>query len=132
MCKFQGHQTYNKFYTSDREKRLFSLKGPDNKPERWKLYKFMLENMNDEQRFQTTYRLCQDVLNGVVEGQVRLGPAESFCLLQDTLACLASEEIKLSSLKNKQDEDEGVTEEDMKGALMVAAKKTIISQESHF
>ena len=48
--------------------------------------------------------------------------------VQDALACLASEEIKLASLKNKADEDEGVTEEDMRGALVAAAKKTIISQ----
>ena len=48
--------------------------------------------------------------------------------MQDALACLASEEIKLASLKNKADEDEGVTEEDMRGALVAAAKKTIISQ----
>lgn len=68
----QGHQTYNKFLISDREKQLFSMRGSENRSERAKLYKFMLENMNDEDRFQTTYRLCQDVLNGVVEGQVRI------------------------------------------------------------
>jgi len=55
-------------------------------------------------------------------------------LLQDTLACLSSEEIKLASLKAKHDEDEASAdplEADQnaaaRGALIVAAKKTIIS-----
>ena len=77
----QGHETYNKFIVSEREKQLFSMKGPRFKAERFHLYKFMLENMSDEHRFQTTYRLCQDVLNGIVEGGVTLGE-ESFCLLR--------------------------------------------------
>ena len=88
----------------------------------------MLENMNDEDRFKTTYNICNDVLKGVAEGSVRLEGRSAFCLLRDALACLASEEIKLASLKNKADEDEGITEEDMRGALVAAAKKTIISQ----
>ena len=57
-----------------------------------------------------------------------IGHPGPFLIAQDALACLASEEIKLASLKNKADEDEGVTEEDMRGALVAAAKKTIISQ----
>ena len=53
-------------------------------------------------------------------------------MLQDTLAILASDEIKLASLKSKQ---EGEHEEpiddphaEMAGQLMAAAKKKIISQ----
>ncbi len=128
--EYEGHETYNKFAISEREKRLFSLKGDANRSARRRLYRFMLENMNDEHRFQLTYRLCQDVLNGVVEGQVVLdGRENSFCLLQDALACLASEEIKLASLKNKPDEDEVGNEEDAQGAAVVALlRKNIISQ----
>lgn len=66
---------------SEREKQLFSLKGLNHKADRAKLYKFMLENMNDEERFHTTYRLCQDVLNGAVEGHVSLDD-KSYGLLQ--------------------------------------------------
>ena len=39
----QGHETYNKFIVSEREKQLFSMKGPRFKAERFHLYKFMLE-----------------------------------------------------------------------------------------
>ena len=50
----------------------------------------------------------------------------AFCLLQDTLACLASEEIKLASLKSKAEEDpDGITQE-AKNDMVI--KKTIISQ----
>ncbi len=135
--EYEGHQTYNKFVVSDREKELFSLKGPEHRAERAKLYKFMLEHMTDEDRFQTTYRLCQDILNGAVEGQVKIDKVSNG-LLQDTLACLASEEIKLASLKSRQDEDDlapggagdpNLAEEDFRGpAMAFAVKKTIISQ----
>merc|ERR1719466_312671 len=82
--------------------------------------------MNDEQRFQTTYRLCEDVLGGVVEGTVSLSPA-SMPLLKDTFYCLASDSIKLASLKSKGDEDAPETEQEMAGKVLEAAKKTIIS-----
>merc|ERR1719495_2664272 len=89
-----------------------------------KLYKFMLEHMSDEDRFQTTHKLCQDILNGCVEGSVDLKAPNAHELLQDTLACLASEEIKLASLKSKAEATAG----DVAGAVLAAAKKTIISQ----
>eukprot|EP00095_Tigriopus_kingsejongensis_P003824 maker-scaffold2482_size15237-snap-gene-0.3 protein:Tk03824 transcript:maker-scaffold2482_size15237-snap-gene-0.3-mRNA-1 annotation:"condensin-2 complex subunit d3" len=129
--EYESHETYNKFNISEREKRLFSMRGPEYRHDRMKLYKFMLENMSDEQRFQTTYRLCKDILGGAVEGQVILG-LESFDLLQDAFACLSCEEIKLASLKSKVDEDEGQpssqTDDDMSGAIQSALKKNLISQ----
>ena len=86
-------------------------------------------------RFQTTHKLCQDILNGCVEGSVKLNVANAHELLQDTLACLASEEIKLASLKAKNDGEEVgdpnveiPTADDVAGAVLAAAKKTIISQ----
>merc|ERR1711994_268445 len=94
-----------------------------------KLYRFMLENMSDGQRFQTTFKLCKDILQGAVEGSVKLTGKESFELLQDTLACLASDEIKLASLKTRHDdigEMDGTP--DVEGAVASAVKKAIISQ----
>ena len=46
----QGHQTYNKFAISAREKKLFSMRGEANRQDRTKLYRFMLEHMSDEDR----------------------------------------------------------------------------------
>ena len=78
--------------------------------------------------------MCQDILNGCVEGSVDLKAPNAHELLQDTLACLASEEIKLASLKSKAEGMEEVdpnaeaTAGDVAGAVLAAAKKTIISQ----
>merc|ERR1712223_151261 len=127
--EYKDHQSYNKFVVSDHERELFSLVGAKNKSARMKLYRFMLENMSDDQRFQTTFKLCKDILQGAVEGSVKLTGKESFELLQDTLACLASDEIKLASLKIRHDdigEIDGTP--DVEGAVASAVKKAIISQ----
>ena len=45
--EYTGHQSYNKFVDSESERKLFSLVGAEGKPQRMKLYKFMLEHMDD-------------------------------------------------------------------------------------
>ena len=123
---YRGHATYNKLVMTDQEREMFSLSGEARAADRARLYFFMLDAMTDEQRFQTTYRLCQDVLGGAVEGAVELGVA-SHALLQDTFLCLSSDHIKLHSLKTRQGEEEGDTEQEMAGKVMEAAKKKLIS-----
>ena len=124
---YTSHPTYNKTTSTDKEKELFNLSGEKNGKEREKLYLFMLESMSDEQRFQTTYRLCQDVLGGVVEGTLPVNAA-SLPLLRDTFACLSSDQIKLQSLKTRAGgEDEPETEQEMAGKVLEAAKKKLIS-----
>lgn len=127
--EYEDHPKYNKFIISEREKKLFSLKGEQNRASRMKLYRFMLEHMEDTDRFETTHRLCRDILNGTVEGVIALDERATG-LLQDCFACLASDEIKLSSLRSKAEDDTDNTmgEVDMQGAIMQAAKKTLISQ----
>ena len=131
---YEGHDTYNKMPVSDKEKELFSLKGKDNQETRMTLYKFMLDHMNDENRFQITYNICKDILNGVVEGGVKLSNPSALELLQDALACLASDEIKLASLKAKQDDGndfdantETNLEQQGRELVEAALKKKIIS-----
>ena len=124
---YTGHPTYNKTATTDQEKELFNLSGEKNEKEREKLYLFMLDSMSDEHRFQTTYRLCQDVLGGVVEGTLPLNAA-SLPLLRDTFNCLSSDQIKLQSLKTRAGgEEEAETEQEMAGKVLEAAKKKLIS-----
>merc|ERR1719470_556328 len=48
-------------------------------------------------------------------------------LLRDTFYCLASDSIKLASLKSKGGEDEAENEQEMAGKVLEAAKKVIIS-----
>ncbi|XP_076344114.1 condensin-2 complex subunit D3-like [Tachypleus tridentatus] len=122
---YLSHNMYNKFNQTDREVQLFSLRGSDNQEKRMTLYRFMLENINDEERFYLNLKLCQDVLGAVTDGIIPLSQ-ESEGLIQDALAILCCEEIKLSSLTSSvQDE---VEDGDMAGAIVATAKKTIISQ----
>jgi len=124
---YTDHPTYNKTATTEQEKELFNLSGEKNSKEREKLYLFMLDSMSDEHRFQTTYRLCQDVLGGVVEGTLPLN-AVTLPLLRDTFNCLSSDQIKLQSLKSRTGgEEEAETEQEMAGKVMEAAKKKLIS-----
>ncbi|CAH1786833.1 unnamed protein product, partial [Owenia fusiformis] len=123
---YDQHNVYNKFSQGDREKKMFSLKGPENCKKRMMIYKFMLEHMNDEQKFNLTGKICQDILGGVVDGVLALD-ANSNALLQDTLAILCCKEMKLASMKSKPQEDI-VDQQDMQEAVMTAAKKTIITQ----
>ena len=60
--RFEEHESYNKFKQSKEEIELFSMEGPENSKDRMMLYKFMLDHMPDDQRFETTHRLCQDIL----------------------------------------------------------------------
>jgi len=116
-----------KVVLTDKEKKMFSLVGEENKDARRNLYKFMLENMSDTHRFTTTHRLCQDILNGVVEKTIRLEGAGND-LLKDTLYILASDEIKLASLKSRgggEDEEGG---DNLEAALVAATKRQIITQ----
>lgn len=58
------------FFSSNREKRLFSLKGRARKGLRVQIYKFLLEHFTDEQRFNITSKISQNVLGtaGASEG----------------------------------------------------------------
>ena len=122
---FTEHSSFNKFTMSDKERQLFDLSGDQKMEKRRNLYRFMLENMDDEHRFKTTYKLCQDILNGVVDGHLKISPA-SLPVLRDTFHCLSSDDIKLSSLKSKAGEDD--PDLDQAGMILEAGKKAIISK----
>ncbi|XP_067127174.1 condensin-2 complex subunit D3-L-like [Centruroides vittatus] len=120
---YTSHSSYNKFTQRKEEAELFALNGSKNKCNRMILYKFMLENMNDEERFKLNLKLCQDILSAVPE-TIPLNQ-ESAGLLQDALSILCCDEIKLTTLTSSvQDE---VEDGDVAAAIVATAKKTIIS-----
>ena len=121
---FTEHSSFNKFAMSEKERQMFDLSGEQKTDKRRSLYRVMLEHMDDEQRFKTTYKLSQDVLNGVVEGDIKISPS-SVPLLQDTFYCLSSDAIKLSSLKGKASDDD--PDMDQAGIILEAGKKAVIS-----
>ncbi|XP_043235483.1 condensin-2 complex subunit D3-like [Amphibalanus amphitrite] len=126
--EYEDHESYNKLAQTAREREVFSLKGPEQRPRRMLVYKFMLEHMPDDQRFQMSHKLCQDILGGVVDGKIALSAA-SVPLLRDTLALLSCDEIKLQSLKTSPEDAEPATDASgMAEVFQAVAKKTLISQ----
>ncbi|KAK7500453.1 hypothetical protein BaRGS_00008360, partial [Batillaria attramentaria] len=123
---YSKHTVFNKYEQTEREKEMFSLKGKDNRGNRLKLYRFMLEHMEDEHRFNLTAKISQEVLGAFVDGILPFDE-DSHNLLQDTLAILSSKEIKLASLRSKPME-EPTDEMELANAAMATVKKTLITQ----
>ncbi|KAI9554187.1 hypothetical protein GHT06_019459 [Daphnia sinensis] len=124
---YKGHPTYNKFALTERERKLFSIAGQQNAERRFQIYQFMLQNIDDEARFQLTFRLTRDVLHGVVEDVMSLKKPSTEAVLKDALAVLSSEDIKLASLAAST-EDDPVEKEDIAQAIVQSTKKAIIAQ----
>ncbi|XP_007946926.2 condensin-2 complex subunit D3 [Orycteropus afer afer] len=126
---YEKHEKYNKFPQSEREKRLFSLKGKTNKEKRTKIYKFLLQHFTDEQRFNITSKICLSILACFVDGILPLD-MEANELLSDTFEVLSSKEIKLLAMSSKPDKDLLIEEDDLALAnvVMQEAQKKLISQ----
>ncbi|XP_077978206.1 condensin-2 complex subunit D3-L-like [Glandiceps talaboti] len=124
--EYSKHSVFNKFSQSEREKKLFSLKGKGNAAKRMVIYRFLLDQMSDEHRFQLTAKLCQEILGGVVENVIPYDE-DSCDLLKDALTVLASKEIKLKSLKRKPTDDAEDGDMDMAGAAEHKIKTAVIS-----
>ncbi|XP_052213027.1 condensin-2 complex subunit D3-like isoform X2 [Dreissena polymorpha] len=124
---YRDHAVYNKFSQTEKDRHIFSLKGEQNARFRDKLYKFLLEHMSDDHRFQIQSKLVQEVLGGIVDNILPIN-ADTSELLKDVLAILSCKEIKLSSLKVKPTEEVATDEQEMAAVVIATAKKTIITQ----
>ncbi|XP_012865287.1 PREDICTED: condensin-2 complex subunit D3 [Dipodomys ordii] len=126
---YEKHEKYNKFPQSEREKRLFSLKGKTNKGRRMRIYKFLLEHFTDEQRFNITSKICLSILACFADGILPLD-MEASELLSDTFDVLSSKEIKLLAMRAKPCKDLLLEEDDMALAnvVMQEAQIKLISQ----
>ena len=146
---YRGHPSFNRFALTDRERKLFSIaglffkflssfgvmllltrvfhSGQSHSKQRFQIYLFMLQNLDDEARFQLTFRLSRDILFSVVEGVMPLKNSSTEAVLKDTLAILACEDIKLASLKTTTEEDP-IDKEDIAQAIVQSTKKAIIAQ----
>jgi condensin-2 complex subunit D3 len=61
------------------------------------IYEIFLRNMTMEQRFQTTAKICQEILGDILDGKLSLSSSSD--ILKDALLILASKDIKLSTIK---------------------------------
>lgn len=117
---YKQHPTYNQFSQTEQERILFSLAGKDSRKKRLQIYLFLLSGFPDEQKFQTTAKICQEILGGIVDGVLPL--RESTELLADALSILSSKEIKINTQANI-----NIAEDDEEEAL-AAAKQKILSK----
>ncbi|KAM4609588.1 condensin-2 complex subunit D3-L-like [Discoglossus pictus] len=126
---YDKHEKYNKFPQTEREKALFSLKGKENKDRRMKIYRFLLEHFTDEQRFNLTTKISQNVLACFVDEVLPID-MDANELLSDIFEIMCCKEIKLSAMRAKPGEDIGVDDDEMAmaNAVMQAAQKKLISQ----
>uniref|UniRef100_A0A915JEC8 Condensin complex subunit 1 C-terminal domain-containing protein n=1 Tax=Romanomermis culicivorax TaxID=13658 RepID=A0A915JEC8_ROMCU len=89
------------------------LSGADHRDKRNYLYSFMLQYFTDQQRFQTTTRICQEILGVLVDENAAHEISDE--ILYDCLNILSCKEIKLTSL-NKQQAAESTIADDEESA----------------
>ncbi|XP_043338941.1 condensin-2 complex subunit D3 isoform X1 [Cervus canadensis] len=127
FTSYEKHESFNRFPQSEREKRLFSLKGGKNRERRMRIYKFLLEHFTDEQRFNITSRIFENVLACFADGDLPLD-MEASELLSDTFEVLSSKEIRLQALRARADKEQLGEEEELaqaRAALQESQKKLL-------
>ncbi|KAL1499117.1 hypothetical protein AB1Y20_013629 [Prymnesium parvum] len=77
------------------ERAVFELPGEAHQRRRLQILRALLSHMTDEQRLQTTAKLCHEVLAALPDGQLDLHAAH--WVVSDTLMLLICKEIKLSA-----------------------------------
>uniref|UniRef100_S4R8W0 Non-SMC condensin II complex, subunit D3 n=1 Tax=Petromyzon marinus TaxID=7757 RepID=S4R8W0_PETMA len=127
---YEKHEKYQFNQTErNREKHLFSLKGSHNKSKRMTIYRLLLEHLTDEQRFNLSTKLAQNILGSFVDGMLALD-MEAADLLSDIFSVLCCKEIKLV-VSRARPADEELPEDGemaMANAVMQVAQKKLISQ----
>eukprot|EP00039_Didymoeca_costata_P023239 m.6441 g.6441 ORF g.6441 m.6441 type:complete len:1373 (+) comp3533_c0_seq2:124-4242(+) len=120
----QTHAAYNKFKQTDYDMKQFSFAGISKQNHRLRIYNFMLSNMNDFDKLQTSQRVCQEILSPIAEGEIQVANnTEMEGVLKDALRILASEDMKLRTRAVDDAEDD--TE---MAAKANAAKATLITK----
>uniref|UniRef100_A0AAR2KRM9 Condensin-2 complex subunit D3 n=1 Tax=Pygocentrus nattereri TaxID=42514 RepID=A0AAR2KRM9_PYGNA len=120
---YEKHKKYNKFPETESQKNKLSLKGQMNQGKRFRIYRFLLKNFTDEQRFNITTRISQDILAYFVDSELPLD-AEGAELLADVFDVLSLKEVKLTAMSGPASGDEP-SEDEMAAAKAVLQKKLV-------
>ncbi|KAG7313918.1 hypothetical protein KOW79_022414 [Hemibagrus wyckioides] len=120
---YEKHKKYNRFPQTESEKTRFSLKGQKNQGKRFRIYRFLLKHFTDEQRFNITSRISQDVLACFVDSELPLD-SEGAELLADVFDVLSLKEIKLTAMSGPSPNDD-VPDDEMAAAKAVLQKKLV-------
>ncbi|XP_065051111.1 condensin-2 complex subunit D3-L-like isoform X2 [Rhopilema esculentum] len=122
---YTKHRAYNKFQQTELERTRFSLAGDSKREKRMQIYTFLLGNMNDEQKFKLTGKICNEIFGEIVDGTMAID-AQSKPMIEDAFAIISSQEIKISKGRSSAEPEEGMDEEQQELASQLRAK--VISQ----
>jgi condensin-2 complex subunit D3 len=127
--KCTDHKTYNQFPDKTSEA-AFSLPGAGNQKLRFQVYNYMLGFMQDEHKFNTTCKLCQDILGAVVDGDLLLGNGDGPVahVVKDCLLVLSSGAVKLKSVRATRNAAAHDVDVDTKQGRMELAKGKLLSK----
>ncbi|XP_057704666.1 condensin-2 complex subunit D3 isoform X2 [Corythoichthys intestinalis] len=129
---YSAHKSYNKFPQTESEKVRFSLKGPQHREKRFRIYRFLLEHFTDAQRFNISNRINQNVLACFADEELPLD-AGGADILSETFNILTLKEMKLKAMSQPDGIAAGEEQEEANMATMTkvvlqAAQNKVASQ----
>ncbi|XP_037322462.2 condensin-2 complex subunit D3 [Pungitius pungitius] len=130
LSDYNKHKSYNRLPQSEREKGRFSLKGPQHREKRFRIYRFLLEHFTDTQRFNITVKINQTILACFADEELQLDE-DGAEVLSETFNILSLKEMKLQAMSTPIEGAGGEEPEDenmatiMKAVLQVAQKKVV-------
>ncbi|XP_077468877.1 condensin-2 complex subunit D3 [Stigmatopora argus] len=127
---YNGHKAYNKFPQTEREKVRFSLKGPQHREKRFRIYRFLLQHFTDAQRFNISHRISQHVLACFADEELPLD-ADGSDILSETFHILTLKEMKLQAMfqpLTSGDEQEEANMATMAKVVLQTAQNKVASQ----
>ena len=127
----RNHPSLNQFSKSQMEVARFALPGAHNTKKRFCIYNYMLEQLSDEQRFNLSARIVQDILGSIVDRILKLEDSNDL-VITDALSVLCSDEIKLSCVKTHSVENlEDDEREAMEAAVTLQSDmiKTLVKKD---
>jgi condensin-2 complex subunit D3 len=94
---YRLHPTYNQFHYSARDRHIFNMSGGGaNRTKRFTIYKIFFDHMEEQHKYQVSFKLCEEILQAVLDGQLPMQEAQH--ILYDVLCILSSEEIRLKNI----------------------------------
>lgn len=124
----RNHLVYNQFPQLEMEREVFKLTGQNNTKKRFKIYYYMIQHLTDDQKFDLSTKLVQEVFGSVLDNAFKL-TEDNYPVIKDCLSILCSKEIKVISQK-KQTSSENIDDDepDQIQELAEAAHSKIIAE----
>ncbi|CAB3407456.1 unnamed protein product [Caenorhabditis bovis] len=85
------------------------------------IYNFMIESLDDRQRFEVKKDICLKIINPIINGEFDFGDDNVYSLLEDALLIMSSSEMQVKMEVGKSDNENGLDEPPE--AVMDAATK---------